>query len=135
MTSFSWPCLSTSTREAPECLRRFLISARSRRDAAAFSRFAWRCSGVSRGRATVLTSSCKCCGDGQSKSSHGGDTEATRLTRVIERPGRWGAPGDRAPPGDPACRDPRPGGLAPRSLHLVVVVRLDEIGGLGTPYG
>ena len=38
--------------EAPEFFRRFFTSARSRRDAAAFSSAAWRCSGVSGGRAT-----------------------------------------------------------------------------------
>ena len=41
-----------STIEAPECLRRFFTSARSRREAAALSRAAWRCSGVRGGKAT-----------------------------------------------------------------------------------
>ena len=46
------PRSRTSAIEAPECLSRFLTSARSRREAAALSRAAWRCSGVSGGRAT-----------------------------------------------------------------------------------
>ena len=55
-----------------------MISARSRREAAAFSRFAWRCSGVSCGRATLLTSSwCMVRAGGQTKSSHVGDVVAT----------------------------------------------------------
>ena len=45
------PSCSTSEIEAPEFFRRFFTSARSRREAAALSRAAWRCSGVSGGRA------------------------------------------------------------------------------------
>ncbi len=52
MTSLVWPWCRTSTMEAPEFLSRFLTSARSRRDAAALSSAAWRCSGVSGGNAT-----------------------------------------------------------------------------------
>src|SRR5512139_2654360 len=60
ITSFSWPCLRTSTSDAPECFRRFFTSARSRREAAALSSAALRCSGVSGGRATVMSSSVGC---------------------------------------------------------------------------
>src|SRR3954452_3385383 len=50
--SSSWPCSRTSRIEPPECLSRFLTSARRRLEAAALSRFARRSSGVSLGSAT-----------------------------------------------------------------------------------
>src|SRR6478735_3137277 len=52
MTSLVCPSWRTSTIEPPEFLRRFFTSARSRREAAALSRAAWRCSGVRGGKAT-----------------------------------------------------------------------------------
>ena len=56
MTSLAWPSASTSMIEAPEFLSRFFTSARSRREAAALSSAAWRCSGVNGGRATCVRS-------------------------------------------------------------------------------
>src|SRR5918993_204986 len=52
MTSLVRPSSSTSRIDPPEFFSRFLTSARSRREAAALSRAAWRCSGVRGGKAT-----------------------------------------------------------------------------------
>src|SRR6478672_8654261 len=52
ITSLVRPSSMTSRIEPPEFFRRFFTSARSRREAAALSRAAWRCSGVSGGKAT-----------------------------------------------------------------------------------
>ena len=82
MTSFSWPCLMTSWREAPECLSRFLTSARSRRAAAAFSSAAARCSGVRGGRATPTSprmSNCRIRTGEEPSRPTPGEQRATRL--------------------------------------------------------
>ena len=58
ITSLTWPSRSTWIGDAPECRIRFLISARSRRAAAALSRAAARCSGVNEGSGTVSPVPC-----------------------------------------------------------------------------
>src|SRR5690242_9307101 len=70
--------------EAPEFLRRFFTSARSRRDAAALSRAAWRCSGVSGGRAKAHPLSNEH-GVVSTVSDGGGRQGANLVSKVAER--------------------------------------------------
>ena len=131
ITSFRWPSWSTSEIEAPEFFRRFLTSARSRREAAALSRAAWRCSGVSGGRARALPSVIgRVRGIGRPRSSQQRGLASRHRRHATSAAGLTAPAGcgrRRAPPAAPSptpagCPTPRAGpplvGSRPRSSAL-----------------